>query len=503
MQETIGLKRLRYTVFKNASANIVRGGASAVVALVLPHFLTHDLSVAGYSAWVLMLQIAAWSNFLDFGLQTAVARHVAQTMERGDTEMRDRVISTALLLLIGAGALVMSMALVVVWQMPSLFHTAPLSLIAELRGGVLILSIAAASLLPLSTFTGILVGLHRNEFPALAIGGTRLLGAFGVLWLVRFTHSLLWLALCLGAFNLFGGIMQYAFARRLLPGMKISLGRVTRPIARELAHYCVGLTAFNFGMLLVSGLDLTVVGYFAFYATGYYGVASTAISFLTGLTGAIFSSLLAPLAVLQERGDYSRIRDIVISTTRLGSYASLAIVLVVILAGKPLVTIWVGPQYASQALPILEILLWAQAIRLTGSAYSVALIATAQQKYGIAAALAEGLTNLVASILGAYFLGPIGVAWGTFVGAVCGFSCVIFWVMRRAVEIPVHRSAFASEAILRPLFCFSPLLLYVAVREKVRPELEYLIAAVAISALLLVWAGRIRNGPLESTPKYG
>jgi O-antigen/teichoic acid export membrane protein len=492
------LKQLRFTVIKNAFANIVRGGASAVVALVLPHFLTRDFSIAEYSSWVLMLQIAAWSNYLDFGLQTAVARHVAQTMERNDNRLRDQVISTAFLLLLAAGALALCIAIVVVWKIPSLFHNAPLPLIGELRGGLLILSTTAAFLLPLSTFTGILIGLHRNEFPALAIGGTRLLGAIGILCLVRYTHSLIWLALCLGAFNLFGGVLQYGFARRLLPDVRISLHLVTRAVTRELAHYCVGLTAFSFAMLLVTGLDLTIVGYFAFYATGYYGIAATVISFLIGLSGAIFSALLAPLAVLQERRDYSRIHDLVLSATRLGSYASLAIVLVVILSGKALLTLWVGPQYASQALPILEILLWAQALRLTGSAYSVALIATAQQKHAIVAAVAEGLTNLLASILGAYFLGPIGVAWGTLAGAACGILSYIIWVMHSALEIPVRALAFVKEAILRPLFCFFPLLLYIAVRGNLSRSPGYFIGAVLGSFLLLLWAGRVLRIPLEN-----
>ena len=190
--------RLGFTVIKNALANVVRGSASAVVALVLPHFLTRDLTVAHYSAWVLMLQIAAWSNYLDFGLQTAVARHVAKAMERRDSDFRDRVISTAFLLLVAAGMLALFVALVVVWKLPLLFRSAPPALFGELRGGVLILSVASAAMLPLSTFSGILVGLHRNELPAFAIGGTRILGAMAILCLVHYTHSLVWLALLPG-----------------------------------------------------------------------------------------------------------------------------------------------------------------------------------------------------------------------------------------------------------------------------------------------------------------
>jgi hypothetical protein len=48
------------------------------------------------------------------------------------------------------------------------------------RKGVAILVIGTALSLPLSACTGLLVGLHKNEIPALTIGASRLLGALTV-----------------------------------------------------------------------------------------------------------------------------------------------------------------------------------------------------------------------------------------------------------------------------------------------------------------------------------
>lgn len=470
-------------------SNVVRGGASAVVALILPHFLTRDLSVAKYAAWILMLQIAAYSNYLDFGLQTAVARYVAQAVERRDDGHRDRIISTTFILLSIAGLLALVIAVVIVFNMRRLFHSAPLGIIGELQNGALLLSASAAALLPLSTFTGVLVGLQSNEYPALAIGGTRLLGAAGVLILVRYTHSLAWLALCIAGFNFLGGILQYVFCRKLLPTMHIRLHEVTRKIVKELVHYCAGLTAFSVGMLLVGGLDVVIVGYFAFNASGYYAIAATVISFMVGMSGAVYTALMAPMAVMQERREYPRIRSLVLKTTRTGSYASLSLVILIILAGRPLLTLWVGPVYATHALPFLEILLWAQAIRLTGVAYSVALVATAQQNYGIAAALAEGITNLFASIIGAYYLGPIGVAWGTFVGSIVGVLWLTLHVMRRVREVPVSGLTFGKEAFLWPIICFLPLILYTTLRMPLHLRWDSLVAATLLCVLLLYRVG--------------
>lgn len=488
------MKRLGATVIKNAFANIVRGGASAIVAVALPHFLTHDLSIERFSAWVLMLQIAAYSNYLDFGVQTAVARYVAQAVERGDKRQRDEVISTALILLLVAAAVALFISVLIAWNIPHLFHKVPIQLLGELRGGVLLLSASAAALLPLSTFTGILVGLHSNEYPAVAIGSSRILGAAAVLFAVHFTDSLIWLALCIGGFNLIGGALQYRFSRQLVPDMQLRIDRVSRGMARELVHYCTGLTAFNLGMLLVSGLDLTIVGLFSFGDTGYYAVATTAITMIVGLTASIYSALMTPIAVLQERGEQSRLRKLVLESTRLGSYAAVAGAVVITLAGRPLLTVWVGPHYAARAFPILEILVWAQALRLTASAYSVALVATAQQNYGIAAALAEGMINLLASLVGARVLGPIGVAWGTLLGSTCGVLWLTLHVMPRVTEVAVDAWAFCREAIVRPLLCYIPVITYAAFRMRLQLPIAKLAcagAAVLLTSLLLFRFGQI------------
>jgi O-antigen/teichoic acid export membrane protein len=458
------------------------------VALLLPHFLTRDLSVERFAAWVLMLQIAAYSGYLDFGIQTAVARYVAQAVERGDNEQRDRVISTSFVLLLSAGVLAMCLALLVIWNIHRLFHQAPMAVIGELRGGCLLLCASAAMMLPLSTFTGILIGLHRNEYPALAIGGSRLAGAVAVLIVVQYTHSLVWLALCVAAFNVAGGFAQILMCRRLLPDMQIRTSAITRNFVRELLHYCMGLTAFNFGMLLVGGLDLIVVGYFAFSASGYYAIATTVITFMVGMSNAVYNALMAPMAVMQERKEYSRLRTLVLSTTRLSSYINLLIIFFVVFAGKTLLTAWVGATYAVHILPLVEILIWAQAIRLTGTAYSIALMATAQQQYGIAAVLAEGLTNLFASLIGAWLLGPVGVAWGTFIGAIVGVSWLIFHVMRRVREVPVEGLSFGRAAFLRPAGCFLPLLIYAAFRVHLHLGWISFVGAAMLTVFLLAWA---------------
>lgn len=450
------LIRLRRTIIKNSAANIVRGSASAVVAIVLPHFLTRALDHDRFAAWALMLQIAGYANYLDFGLQTAVARYLAQSIERGDEEGRDRLISTAILML-SAGALIalLASALVLVY-LPRLFPQIPAPLLSEIRGGILVLSFSTAGLLPLSAFTGALIGICRNEIPAISVGSSRLLGALLVCVVVTHTHSLIILAALTGGFNLAGGLLQLIPVRRLLPNLRVSLSRVSRTTATEFARYCSTLTIWSLGFLLVSGLDVTIVGHYAFSEVGAYSIAAILIAFLIGINNSVYGAMLAPLAVLEERGEWQRIGNLIVTVTRFTTFFNIACVLSTSLFGRWLLQLWVGDLYAAKALQIFLILIVAHTIRLVGVPLSSALVATNQQHFGISGSIVEALTNFALSIPGAILIGSVGVAFATLVGAIISILWILLFTIGRLRIQLVSRRDLLLEGCLRPALCLSP-----------------------------------------------
>src|SRR5438552_510893 len=111
MQHHDNLKRI---VIKNASANLLRLVGAGIVALLLPPFLVRMLPKDVYGAWALLLQLTLYVGYLDFGIQTAVARFVAHTTELGDFEQRDGIVSTALIMLSGAAILGVLLTIVLV-----------------------------------------------------------------------------------------------------------------------------------------------------------------------------------------------------------------------------------------------------------------------------------------------------------------------------------------------------------------------------------------------------
>ena len=480
------MKNIRSTVVKNAAANLIRGGATAAVAIALPHFLTRSLTAERFAAWSLILQIAAYASFLDFGLQTAVARFVAQAMELEQEERQRQLISTSLILLSAAALIAWIVILAVIWQIPHLFHGVSGSLLPELRRAAILLGVSACLQLPLSTFTGVLIGMHRNEIPALAIGLSRIFGAGAAIVAAHHTQSLNLLAICIGVPNVAGGLIQMAAVYRLLEKARIRMRHVSRAIGDELVRCCAGLMVWSFAMLLVTGLDVTIVGHFRFSAVGYYSVAALLISFFSGLSGAVLSALMTPVAALHARLEMDRIRQIVFSATRLTMLSDVLLTAIIFLWGAPLLRLWVGPVYAASALPILGILAVAQTIRLTASPYAVMLVSIGEQKKGVAGAICEALLNLFASIVGAILLGPVGVAWGTLIGAVGGLLWTLIRVMPSVRDVPMSQGAFLKDAVWPGLIPCLPFAMLWLTLSHLNPTLYGAASAICVAAALLL-----------------
>jgi O-antigen/teichoic acid export membrane protein len=131
-------------------------------------------------------------------------------------------------------------------------------------------------------------------------------------------------------------------------------------------------------------------------------------------------------------------------------------------------------------------------IRLIALPYSTLLLGTGQQHKVILSPLAEGVTNLVASVIGAYYLGAIGVAIGTLIGSMVSVAFHFLYNMPRTSAIAIDRPLLVKEGCVRPLLCAIPLWLVFLVHFAV-PQLSVAVlvslgAAGLLGSLYLLWS---------------
>jgi O-antigen/teichoic acid export membrane protein len=482
-------------ILKNAASNVVRGGSTAAVSFALPHFLVRELDVNRFAAWSLMLQIAAYASFLDFGLQMAITRYVAQSTELGLVERRRKVIQTSLCLLLIAAAISIFVITIVLANSKSVFHGVPVGILREFQRSGLILGAGTAIQLVFSAFSGTLVGLHRNELVALATVGGRVAGAIAVVVLSRFTHSLIVLASAITVATILAGIVQWNAVMRLLPELRPLCLTLDRVVMLDLYHFCVGLTAWMLSMFMISGLDVTIVAHFQFSQVGYYSIAVSATSLLVGFDSAVLSALLAPLAAFHAKNETFRISATTLNVSWGNTTANGIVLLIFLLFGHTAMRLWVGTLYADRTMGILTILLLAQAIRLVCSPFAVMLVSCGLHSRGIASGVAEGVVNLALSCYLVRIYGAIGVAYGTLIGAIISLLIHLTYTLRKAHQIPMRRSDLLISAMGLPLLTLLPLGVFsvLVVRGSLLLGIPGLVGSAASTGVLIVWTWRLQH----------
>ncbi len=444
---------------KNALANLGRGSAAAVVALLLPPVLVRHMTPASYAVWVLVLQTAAYVGYLNFGLQTAIGRYVAYAGEKQDLKQRDSVFSTALAGLCCGAAFALLCLAVAILTAPAIFPSVPAPLIPQMRLALLIVGISMVVELPVSACNGVFIGMERFEIPALTVGSARLISAIGLIVAALTGQSLVVMAATVATANLVSYIAQYLALRRVAPDLHFNPALINRSTARELFGYCYGLTVMSFSMLLVSGFDLVLVGRFEFSAVIPYSVATSMITLISGLLYAVINVIMPHAASLHARESADELGKLVVNSTRLSVLILALTGIPILIYAGPILHLWIGRRYVAPGVPLLATLIAANMIRLIGAPYSTVLIAAGQQNLIKIGPLMEGVSNFGISMLLGYLLGSIGIALGTFFGAIVGALALLFYAMPRTrMSIGFSRRQFLISGVLLPLLCTAPLL---------------------------------------------
>jgi len=278
--------------------------------------------------------------------------------------------------------------------------------------------------------------------------------------------------------------------KRILPSLRLTAHFCDWNIAKILVHDSLVLTMLSFCMILISNVDLTIVGHFNFIAVGPYSVATTLTTFLYGLNATVCAAFYAPIAVMEQRGDQAGIRTSLERLTLFTSLINIAVIVANYLLGKALLTLWVGPAYMPKTFPILQVLLAANAIRLVASPFASGVIATGRHKALISGTVIEAAVNLPLSILGAVFMGPIGVAYGTLVGAVVGVVWILILTSRVSVTDLMTPGSIISNGLFKPLLAFIPIVLFCLWQGVSRP-FSMPLCYLSFAATLLTLCGTV------------
>jgi O-antigen/teichoic acid export membrane protein len=484
------MKQTSLTPVKNAFANVARGCSGAIVTLLLPPLLTKILSHDSYGTWLLILQLSTYVGLLDFGVQTAIGRFVAHSNELEDVNLRDSIISTSLLILTCSGAVAFFGILALTWQLPNLFKEMPLELQPDARSALMLVGGSLALGLPFSAFGGVFVGLQRYDIPAWIIGTSKLIGAAFVLLVAYSSHSIVWMSFALALSNICCSIWQFLAFKQLSININISTKMVSKSSAIEITSYCYSISISTIAMMLVSGLDILIVGIFDYGSVVYYTLATSITNLAVNLHSSIFTVMLPVATIVNARDELDRLGEIFISTVKCSTILLIAMTIFVIEGGDFFLKLWVGENYALHTISILMTLMIANSIRLIGWPYVITVLAVAQQNLIIISPLIEGSVNFIISVFLVKQFGAIGAAIGTAIGGFVGVVYHFSYNLPRTNRIKVKPYNLAVESVFKPIAAITPYFLC-KILIVLRPELnnfELLLLTISfVLSLQILW----------------
>lgn len=150
-----------------------------------------------------------------------------------------------------------------------------------------------------------------------------------------------------------------------------------------------------------------------------FAIAQRFVQLLTApLT--VVNALLPPLvADLHARGQLKRMERIVQALGGLASLPCLAILGLLLVGGKPLLSLLFGAHY-QDAYPLLLILCVGQIAFIVTGAWQIVLPMTGHRHQALRVSMAAAAVHVGASIAGGYFAGVLGVAMGASIGVLAG-----------------------------------------------------------------------------------
>jgi len=442
---------LTTVVFRNISANLARAAAVTAVAILLPSYLTHHLPVKVYAAWVLIIQLGAYVSYFDLGIQTGISKFVAEHDSKGDLLDAGRYASAGLGLMLLAGMLGAVVIVGLAWQIPRLFSAMPPKLFPEVRLSLILVGLSLCFGLVCSVYSAVFLGLQRYWVPTLITIFNRVAFAVAIVLAVWTGGNLEIMALAAALVNVAAGILQVLTWRRRASYVAVSLSLLDFGILKKVIRYCSLQSVSTLAMLLITGLDILIVGHFDYVETAYYSIATLPTSFLLLIISSFLSPLMPASSALSTRSSPEQMGSFLARITRYNTIALLLVGLPLVVFAFPILRIWVGSDYAVHTVAYLRILVLANVVRNLCAPYATMITATGTQKAGIASAVSEALVNLGSSLYLASWLGAMGVAIGTVIGSFVGVL-VHFVISMRLTRprISIPRRRLLLRGILGP-----------------------------------------------------
>lgn len=389
--------------------------AAAASSFFLMPLIVHHLGDRLYGFWALVGTFIGYYGLLDFGFSSAVTQYMSIAIGNKDPRECGSVFNAAFRIqsFLGCVALFVTALLAVAapWFCSTHEDAVTFTKVIAILGASMAISF------PPKAYSGILDAQLRFDISsALAIVGVLLrtgLSAFAVIEGGGLL-ALAWMSL-LG--NLPVIALQVFFAKREAPWATVDRSPLDRAMAKSFFSYSIYTFLTVLADMLRFQVDaLVIAGMIGLVAVTHYRVASVFARYYTDIISCITGVLQPVLGRLHAAKDRRSLETVFFFATRVSLASSVLIGTGLICWGSPFITRWMGPKYHDAYWPL--VILSLSVLLDVGQNPSISLLyATFKHRFYTYMNCAEGVLNLVFSLVLVRSFGVLGVALGTLIAA--------------------------------------------------------------------------------------
>ena len=443
--------------FKNSLFNILSGIFTALVNVGLPPLLARTLDVTTFSAWILLLQIGAYLNYLNLGGQVVFSKYIAQAHHTSDEILDNKqTVSSGLVFLSGLALVGFFLLLSAIQFVPFFSHLLEKTSIISFTD-IFLVFLSFAVIFPISGVNGYFIGLQKNKYVFI---NNLILRSF-IFILVNISASFYGTLQSLSLAYALSHIIILLYICYLFTikkeGISFNFHFFSKKRFLEIIHFCSGYSAWSLSMFLVSGITLTLVAKFEYKNLAIYSICLSIITAFTGLHSAIFNNLLPELAALDKTFGKTERGNLLIFQTKSSTTILSSIILILLFSGHFLLPIWAGRIYTYGNEWLFDFLVFACCIRWTATPYALHLLATNQQRLGITSAIIEGVATVSMALLFGAFWGATGIIWASMLGGIIGILGNILLNFKNDKFVKINPGTYLCQGVIFPLISITPI----------------------------------------------
>ncbi len=373
---------------------------------ILPRLIDERLGQDRLGVWDFAWSFVGYFSLVQVGVISSINRYVAKFRAAGDLAGLNRAVSSVSCVLAAMAVIIVALALGAALLFGSLWSGRLGTFLHDAQLVVLLLGASTAAEVALAGFAGVVTGCHRWDLHNGAYGVTCVLQTTAMIAVVVLGGGLPALAAAHAGGELTGRILRVWLAYRLCPGLHIRVRLARWGAAREMLHFGSKVFIPQIGDLLlnqtISVLILSGLG------TGALAIFSRPRSLLRHADALVskLAFVVAPtISSLDATQQLAETRDLFIRAARYGVYIALPLILGLAILGRPLLWIWMGPDYARGTLLIILAL---------GSLASITQQPVLSVLFGLNSHGRAGLLNCAASLsaVGLAYIAVNRLQWG-------------------------------------------------------------------------------------------